>query len=354
MKRRVHQHGLSLIELLVSITIGLVILLAIGLVFLNGSQSEKQREDQTELNEPARVGLGLMRTLISQAGFVDLMDVDATARTQAAQLFSPGNSGLNNVYIRQPGSAPLSAPLTLLFPGLLPVYGCDGAMLSTPSALATTATPPALVLGCGAASALQQTLQLAQQVVPRSATPELTVSLLPDSATTGNGRDCLQQQLPSGAGPGSRIVINRLFISNTDGVNELHCAGSGNAVSQPLVRGVEELVFRYQMPVQTPGSTEVAGAAQARYVSASAVSADPIGWANVTAVEICLVSATANLGGNAAQGTALLQPTRPTCARDPTSGAFAANVARAAGDTRLWRRFTSVVAVRNALYASPN
>lgn len=153
------------------------------------------------------------------------------------------------------------------------------------------------------------------------------------------------------------LVINRFSLSPlpiaAGASSELRCQGSGGAVPQPLASGVEEFVLRYQMAA--PGAVAnpvAAGGGQATYISAALVAASAQGWSGVTAVEVCMVSATPIARGVAAQGTALLQPARPTCQRDG-AGAFLPDVARAAGDARLWKRFTTVVSLRNAVFATP-
>ena len=348
--------GVTLIELLVALTIGLVILIAISMAYLNNTSLTKQRENQSELNEPAHVLLRLLQHEISSAGYVDIFDLGTTIGTQATSLFVPGNQAIANLYQRVPDVTltPLDTPLGQFFPGLSPIFGCDGAMNSTPNAI--LALVPPVVLTCGAANPTQQSVQIAYQSVPGAGVNPL-VSLLPSSPTTGEGLDCNQLPLqPLGA----KLVVNRYFVRPNagDSINELYCSGSGSPTPQPMARGVEELVLRYQTaqpgivpPIGVAGIA--AGGLQAQYVNAATVAASAIGWANVTAVEVCIVSATSITGGAAAQGTIALQATRPTCARDGT-GNFAVNVARAAGDARLWKRFTSVVSVRNAVYATPN
>lgn len=354
------QNGFTLIEILVSIAIGLVILTAVGTAYLNSANLARQRENQSELNEPARIVMRMLQHDVSLAGYVDVFDYNSTNQFQASALYVPGNGDLVNLYQRAPQPATLAAPLTQFFPGLMPVFGCDGAMLNTSNGI--MAAPPA-VLACGAANATQHTLQVAYQAAP-SATPDAIVSLLPPSGTTGEGRDCNQQSL---APAGTQFVINRYFVQPSpanDGTNELYCSGSGNAIPQPIARGVMEFMVRYQVtppgvtpPLGAPGVA--AGGSPGQYVSAADVNpAVPppgaaVGWANVTAVEVCMVSATAPTSGAAAQGTLALQTTTPTCARDPT-GIFSPNNARAVGDQRLWKRYISVISVRNAVYFTPN
>lgn len=348
-----HQTGFSLVELLVAITIGLVILTAIGAVYINTSNSIRQREDQVELNDPARIVMRLLRQNLMQAGYVDIFDLEAVGRSRAASLFQPGDAALSNLFVRATtGGIDATTPMTVLFNGLTPVFGCDGAMNSTPNAIVTTA-PPATQT-CGAASATRQTLQIAYQGIPQTPTNP-TNSLLPDNPDTGDGRDCLQQALPGSAV--RPVIINRFGLSNlptpAGSSSELRCWGSGAASPQALAAGVEEFVLRYQMAAAGNAANPVAaGSGQQAYINASRVTASAQGWAGVTAVEVCMVSATPVTRGAAATGTAALQPSRPTCQRD-ADGIFQADIARAAGDTRLWKRFTSVVSLRNAVIATP-
>lgn len=351
---RFKQRGLSLIELLVGLTIGLVILAAIGTVYVSASNLMRQREDQSQLNDPARVIMQTLRQDLMQAGYVDIFDLEATGgRPQAMTLFRPGNTELTNIFVRNPGAGAVSSPMQAFFAGLTPVFGCDGAMNSTPSAIVTAGPPVAPA--CGTASATRHSLRVAYQAVPLNAANPIN-SLIPVDVNTGVGLDCLQQSPPGVAAPGvNHIVINQYFVADDAGVRRLRCAGSGANQSQDLALGVEEFVLRYQMsaPGAAAGPLMAAGGGQSQYLSATQVQASAQGWAGVTAVEICLMSATDTTSrGTAAQGTTVLQPTRPTCQRQ-ADGSFAANVARTAGDARLWKRFTTVISLRNAVYATP-
>jgi type IV pilus assembly protein PilW len=353
MKRRTastrHQ-GASLIEVLVGLTIGLIILVALGAAYLNVTNITRQREDQAQMNDPARMVMRMLRQNLLHAGYVDLFDQQAAHRSRAASLFIAGNPVSTNLYVRDPDPAlgTISAPLSVFFPGLTPVFGCDGAMNGTPHAMATTTAP--ITQNCGTANATRHTLQIAYQAVPSSPThPGRSLSAA--NTTTGEGLDCLQQGPPQGV----TVVINRFMAPapSAGTVSQLRCAGSGAKQTQDIAAGVEEFVLRYQMAAPGVAASRVAaGAGQSRYMSATEVTASSQGWAGVTAVEVCMVSATLTANGAAAQGTVALQTYRPTCQRS-ADGGFIADIQRTAGDTRLWKRFTSVVSLRNAVYASP-
>lgn len=343
------QQGLSLIELLVAITLGLVILIAIGTAYVNSTNILRQREDQAELTDPARTVIQMLRQNLSQAGYVDVFDVTGPGQTQAVPLFSPGDRALANSYARDTTEVAalgaIVAPFSRNYPGVLPIFGCDGAMTSTPNAILTNVPTPAPA--CGAANATRHTLQVAYQAVALApANP--TNSLGNANANTGVGLDCLQQAPPAG----ESLVINRFGVT-AGAVSQFTCTGSALVAGRDVAAGVEEFVLRYQL--SGPGSLanrRSAGGDQAQYVSAADVAASATGWPGVTAVEVCLVSATPDTRGPSASGTVELQPTRPTCAR-AADGTFEANVARAANDRRLWRRFTTVISVRNAVFVSP-
>jgi type IV pilus assembly protein PilW len=353
--RKSLQQGLTLIEVLVSITIGLVILAALGVVFANSNNTNRQQEDQTEINEPSRNLISSLRREISNAGYIDAFGnvANAIASTRNLQGISTfdNQAALVNIYQRVPRATPLPSPITTLFPGLFPVMGCDGAMLSLPNTIATAGNVPPGVF-CGPNTPLQQTLQLAYQAVPAAGTTTSPLSSLqPANPATGSGQDCLSQNTLGSQG----VVINRYFIqAGTDGTNELRCAGSGNAISQPIVRGVEEFVVRYQLSQPGVTNTLVAsGGSPAQYVNATAVALDPLGWSAVTGVEVCFIIATPQVSGPAAKGVTALQTARPTCQRN-NAGQFNPDIARTAGDLRLWKRFTTTSAVKNAIYAGVN
>lgn len=366
LRRAAHQAGFTIVEVLISITIGLVILMAIGVVYQTSTNLQRQREDQDDVNEPVRTITNLLKYNISQAGYIDLLDrpavgVDSKQNMYQAQpLVDPTFVRSANIYVRIPGiaaSSPLASPMSRTVEGLHAVFGCGGAMNSTPNALAA-ATPP-LTLGCGTASTTQHSLQVAYQAMPTSTNTSTIRSLPASNATTGEGRDCLQQDIAAGRG----IVINRFYVAANpgDSVNELYCQGSGSATGQPLARGVEEFVVRYRVSAAGVAAQVASGVASnvvsaggntAQFLTAAQVSSDAVGWPGVTAVEVCLITATASTKP-AAVGTVALQPTRPTCTRD-SNGALNANIARAAGDLRLWKRSTFTLTVRNAIFSSPS
>lgn len=351
------QSGVTLVELLVSLAIGLVILTAIGTTYINSNKSLRQREDQAQLNEPARIIMRLLKQNLMQAGYVDIFDLDQAGNPQAEALFDAKKIALSNMYVRDPAIGAIDTPISRFYQGLTPLFGCDGDMANTPQGITSSAPP--LAQACGAANPIRHSLRVAYQGVPITAANP-TNSLGPVNTDTGDGLDCLQQapavpgSVAAGTPDGDSLVINQFFLRMTGGVSQFACQGSGGAATQDIAPGVEEFVLRYQMAASgVAANANAAGGIQSRYFSATDVTASAQGWSGVTAVEVCIVSATDQVNrGPATEGTVALQPTRPTCQRD-AAGAYLANIARVAGDTRLWKRFTGVVAIRNSVFATP-
>lgn len=344
------QIGFTLIELLISIAIGLIIMVAIALSYSTSNNIRIQKQDIYEINEPIKLITRMLKYNINQAGYVDILDSPAAQSTHAAALFTP-NAALQNMYVRAP-IAGFQTPLQQVFPGLNGVFGCDGAMSGTPNSIATTA-PPA-THACGTTNSTRHTLQFAFQAIARGGSTIASTGAT--NAVTGEGFDCLQRSPPAGG----FIVINRFFVQTnpSDNVAELYCSGSGDTPAGeqstfPIARGVEEFVVRYQLAAPgTAGVVTAAGNGKTQYLTATQVSADAIGWAGVTAIELCIVTATPQTRGSAATGTVDLQANRETCTRN-NLGNFNANIARNAGDTRLWKRSTLTYSVRNNIFSTP-
>lgn len=88
-------------------------------------------------------------------------------------------------------------------------------------------------------------------------------------------RDCLGEE-------GTSTLLRSQFVLNA-ATNELRCAGTG--APQPIIRNVANFQVRYLM--QTAAGT---GNPNLRYVNAATVGAPGTpGWAQVFAVEVCLV-----------------------------------------------------------------
>jgi type IV pilus assembly protein PilW len=340
------QKGLTLIELLVSITVGLIILGVIASAYLVARQGGRTQDQAAQNAEVARVALELMRRQIQQAGYIDLLDTDPTtpgART-LSNLLSGGDAAKKALYERFPRPA-TNSPMQTLYvahpnagiAGARPMLGCDGNFNGNLEAWACA----------GAVSATRQSIQIAYQASSNAgATPPLGSTAQAINAATALGLDCAQQT-PAGNAP---VVINRFFLAQSDGRSNLMCLGNGNRTPQPVLAGVEELTFRYQ--IGSAASNTAAGAFSESYLSATQVAASTAGWPSVTGVEVCMIVATEPGRTAQAVGQAGNQLV-PTCERDANGALLANRTVTGAQAARIYRRVISTISVRNAIYALP-
>ena len=305
--------GVSLIELMVSITIGLAILAAILAVYSSTTVTSKKSESTTRMSEDAAVALNYVGNYIRMAGFsFPLANVPPNTATVGA--------GSTELVDRNFGGAG--------------IRGCD-AGFSNPTVL----NMADLVCNAGSGSS---SIVVRFQGDARNTNP---VNATTSPPYLGDPTDCLNQGvdvgLPAnakstasdfdGAQPYS-LIESRFFVrvGTNSGTAELFCAGNGNAFTpaQPIMQYVENVLFTYGV------ADDVSSKQVVQYLSASAVDLLPgtldQRWSRVVSVKICLV-----------MRSEALDPNGPSSYRDCTGGlvASAGNFSRKA--------FQSVVALRN-------
>lgn len=74
------QIGVTLIEMMVAITIGLVVTLAVSQAYLTGLSTQRSQNDMTRLQESSRFAFYLLGNEIRRAGFRDTFAVGSTAQ----------------------------------------------------------------------------------------------------------------------------------------------------------------------------------------------------------------------------------------------------------------------------------
>jgi type IV pilus assembly protein PilW len=105
-----HQRGLTLIELLVAMGLGLLIVSVAGTALLLGRQGYDAVDSSTQLRDRQRLAIDLITRTIVQAGFEDYGSATATFRSGAADktLIEPDIFGWNNAIYAVPGGLDLS------------------------------------------------------------------------------------------------------------------------------------------------------------------------------------------------------------------------------------------------------
>lgn len=118
--RHVPQQGLTMVELLVAMTLGLVILLAIGSVYLGSRATYRIQEDNARLQETGRYALEVLGRSVRQAGYwnIPISPVsNATAFGGTAITGTDGASGASDT-------------VTVQYDGLAGDRDCEGNTLA--------------------------------------------------------------------------------------------------------------------------------------------------------------------------------------------------------------------------------
>lgn len=228
--------GVTLIELLISIVIGLVVVAAVMITFVDSGKAGRYQAALNQMNQDAQIALNMLSREVQLSGYV-----------------SPTNSLGANVN---------------------PLFGCDATKSVTPGAIpfvnAAVATQP--VCSAAVAAPTISALEVVYEVDVYNSVP--TAGGLPSDCTGGAA---------TLVGP-IRIARNRYFVDRVAGGRpELYCASDASA-RVPLVENVEDMQIWYgAFLAATPNQV-------VRYALAGNVNAQPPGeWANVMAARICLL-----------------------------------------------------------------
>lgn len=227
------QRGFSIIEVMVSLVIGLVVVGAVMVSYVSSGQSSRIQSAYTQMAEEAQIGLTTIGNDIKLAGY------------SRALVF--GTSTFSRAWT---GRA---------------VYGCDGGF-SNPAASPTVAC---------ASTGTSAALEVAYEGDTSNTVP-----------TPGNlPSDCLGNTLTAVVTSTTvtyYLATNRYYVSSTSGRSELFCA-STNSSGTAIADNVEQL----KIWVGEGGSTDPRQVV--RYVTPGVSAANVTDWNKVLAVRICMV-----------------------------------------------------------------
>jgi type IV pilus assembly protein PilW len=300
------QRGISLIELLVSLVIGLVVIGVTFANYLNSGSGHNSSAALSQISEDASVALNLIRKQVALAGYSTPYQINTT-------------TGLERTYKGQA------------------IFGCNQTFDDTKKATIGDLT-------CTAATAdTPDSIAVAYQADTEN-------SIL---TAAGTPRDCvgtgLAQTATSGAIPAYYLSESRLYVND----NTLMCQGNGQGSApiaggvnltgapMPLVDNIVDMRILYGLsktesidPLHSGTPTDVAGRTPQQYVDAASVTA----WNNVVAVRVCIVVRSESEVMDVATpyyGCDAVDATTPA-ATTPT-------------DRRLYRAFSTTIMVQNRL-----
>ncbi|AMP01199.1 hypothetical protein CAter282_3403 [Collimonas arenae] len=246
--------GFSIVELLVSTTIGLGLLLLTTTLYIGSSASFRLNNEHMRLHQDASYALNLMARHVRQAGFGKLVLADPQAGVSQVTDFIPVDG--------------------VTASGL---YGCDNGYVRP--------------LGAGR--------NFSCSANPGMASFEVSYRVDDHhDAATGRGADCNGAQPPAIAVPtdhpayrlAPQVVIarNRFFVATSAGraTNSLYCHGNGNDSAQPIINNIEEMRLTYAV-------AESGEATPVQFLPASRVDAlsgdQEENWRRVVSVKLCLL-----------------------------------------------------------------
>jgi Tfp pilus assembly protein PilW len=231
--------GVSLIELLVAMAMGLALLSVVLSAFVSMTSGNRLSNAQQQMNEDAQSAFQILAPQIRMAGFNPLQ----------ARISTPERNTLSVSAI----------PATEV---VLGIFGCqtgfaNGAVLATPP---TTAAAEIWQLTCNGAGTMPS---LAVHYEADQFSPNITAASVPADCR-GFAVPARTQNLtnPDGSAGGTAnyyLVENRYFIVN----GSLYCAGNGGAIpfetpTQPIVANIETMQLTYGVRAPQPFAT-VAG-----------------------------------------------------------------------------------------------
>ena len=248
MPRKV-QHGLSLIELMIAITLGMIVMAAVLALFLNISRSNAELAKTNRLIENGRFAIQVLQSDLVHAGYWGSLDYTLT----------PAPAYVTPTALPDPCVASgWSSTDNLL---AIPVQGyANDSTLSTCGVTGVLASSDVLVVRyantCTAGSTCDggsDTGQLIQISNCRTTTPiEAAYVVGAYSATTFvlRSKDCTT------VAPRRKIVSNIYYIATSNGQPTLMRVALVNgayAAPQPLIEGIEAFKVQYGIDTSVPG-----------------------------------------------------------------------------------------------------
>lgn len=276
------QRGLSLVELMISITIGLLILTALTTLFVNQSRTRSELDKSNRMIDNGRYALEVLSENLRIAGFYGELDPSSVALPAS---------------ITDPCS---TTPADMTAAIRLHVGGYNAAMASPPCGLAASE------LKNGSDILVLRRANTADPVARTAATDgihyiqvsncqfDATPFIIGNNAGTSGAFNLSQRNCTAAnAAPFAdvrRFIVQTYFVSpnnnGTDGIPtlkrmEIGPAGTGPFIPTPLVEGIEYLQVEYGVDGDSDGVAD-------SYVQTCAE--DVTCWANVVSVKLYIIA----------------------------------------------------------------
>lgn len=273
MTARRRAQGLTLIELMVAMLLGLLLAGAALSTFLASSQLARSMRGAATVSDGGQTFTSYIAQQIRAAGHVDLMEKDgqwAVLTSSDGQTGSPSSGDGSLLSLDSSGD----------FPGLYAIKGCSGEF-KTPTSL--------LDFACAAeGDASTSSLTVAYQVL--SSPDGWVAPSLADTfnASRGFQTDCGgrgTRKDNASANPAGDLVVNRYYLDTTH--RRLMCIGNGNPTTAVQVAADIE---QFQVLYASSQASSTSSSAVSRFVPAKDINSMVNGWSSVVAVQVCVLA----------------------------------------------------------------
>lgn len=295
--RRRRQRGVTLVELMVTIAINLVLVLAATLLFLNTRSTQRAVDERGAIFEAGQLALDLLGREVGNAAFYPTASLEPSAT----------GANLSNVRFDYDKAAQQVGALPAAYRH--GVFGCRGRRFDvlgdacsgqakagpegSDALVVSYFTSDAFSLNVGQRADCTHT-DVAGSTLGGNA---VRVGNVPPSGESQSGGTAEKKPAEGVAPDAPLLVVNRYELRaqtlTLDGgrviqTYSLSCSGNGRSDFVPLINGVEQFVVRFGLKDPVTG-------APSQYLDASAVSAltadseGHTGWQRVGTVRICLM-----------------------------------------------------------------
>lgn len=275
------QRGLSLVELMIALALGLIVLAALVSVFANSSASRQEMERTSRQIENGRYAMQLLSDDLRLAGFYGEANVRAI----------PLPGALPDTCSISPADWAAAMPMHLMgWDNGVGAPACAGAARKPNTdivAIRRVSTCEAGVVDCPIEKPNKAYIQVAKCATQ---TPIKPYQLGVQGSTTFDrtNKDCA-----TAAGK-RRYIVNTYFISTDNGQGQAiptlkRIEFDGELFTEvPLVEGIEELHLEYGLDTNADGAADVYVADPTTYACAGCTAIT--NWANVVTVRISLLA----------------------------------------------------------------
>ena len=284
------QTGFSLIELMISITIGFILLLALSGLFISSSRNRNEMQKSTNQQESGRYASQLLSDNLMLAGY--LAEFDSTPLTTPAVLPDPCATTIADLLTAMPlhvqgvtdaGATPMCVSDRKAGTDIIVVRrastciagtaGCEAFVAGIPYFQASLCSPP-------------DGTELARDIPKDSPTADYAAHYFALSATVADFTRRKTNCVAGNFAPLQRYFVHIYFVANNneagDGIPTLKRAelGDGAFTILPLVDGIENMQIEYGIDSDNNGTPNT-------YTSAPGTTAD---WRNVVTARIHLLA----------------------------------------------------------------